>query len=144
MGKDKPAKAVPTPLASAAAPAASQALNSPPNESNAPAPDSPEQGKEEQSSGEPSPTSDGASIRRRPSLSQHPLFAAKARGLRTKIMRFTPSWFSVTMVSSVAFQMSEEASQGDGMSRGDGGGRHLDSGRSVQCGNERAGEHAEV
>jgi hypothetical protein len=36
---------------------------------------------------------------RKPSLSQHPLFAAKATGLRTRVMRFTPSWFSVTMVS---------------------------------------------
>lgn len=59
-----------------------------------------EQGKEETSTAEPSPTStDGDVLRRRPSLSQHPLFAAKARGLRTRIMRFTPSWFSVTMVS---------------------------------------------
>lgn len=42
---------------------------------------------------------EGAAMRRRVSLSQHPLFADKARGLRLRIMRFTPSWFSVTMVS---------------------------------------------
>lgn len=44
---------------------------------------------------------------RRPSLSQHPLFAAKARGLRTRILRFTPSWFSVTMVSQRVKQYRE-------------------------------------
>lgn len=42
----------------------------------------------------------GAPAMRRPSLSQHPFFAAKARGFRARIARFTPSWYSVTMVSS--------------------------------------------
>lgn len=37
---------------------------------------------------------------RQPSLSSHPLFAAKARGLRNRVLRFTPSWFIVTMVSA--------------------------------------------
>jgi hypothetical protein len=48
---------------------------------------------------EPAQTSevDTQVVNRKPT---HPLFAAKARGLRLKVMRFTPSWFSVTMVSS--------------------------------------------
>ncbi|ORY73240.1 voltage-dependent anion channel-domain-containing protein [Leucosporidium creatinivorum] len=60
-----------------------------------------------------SPSTQGAPVMRRPSLSQHPLFAAKARGLRTRIMRFTPSWFSVTMgtgiVNTLLFDLPWEA-----------------------------------
>ncbi|KAM0791661.1 hypothetical protein ACM66B_006097 [Microbotryomycetes sp. NB124-2] len=41
----------------------------------------------------------GAGLRR--TLSQHPVFAAKARGLRLRIMRFTPSWYSVTMGTGI-------------------------------------------
>lgn len=42
----------------------------------------------------------GAPVKRSYSLSKHPLFQDKARGLRLRIMRFTPSWYSVTMVSA--------------------------------------------
>ncbi|KAM0756009.1 hypothetical protein T439DRAFT_320700 [Meredithblackwellia eburnea MCA 4105] len=46
----------------------------------------------------------GANIKTRPSrlsMSSHPLFAARVRGLRLRIMRFTPSWFSVTMGTGI-------------------------------------------
>lgn len=44
--------------------------------------------------------------------SSHPLFAAKARGLRTRIMRFTPSWFSVTMVRCSRLEYCCDGSSG--------------------------------
>ena len=34
-------------------------------------------------------------------LSSHPLFVPKARGIRARVLRFTPSWFAVTMGTSV-------------------------------------------
>ncbi|SCZ88170.1 BZ3500_MvSof-1268-A1-R1_Chr2-1g04235 [Microbotryum saponariae] len=41
----------------------------------------------------------GAPVMR--SLSAHPLLSPRARGLKIRIMRFTPSWFSVTMGTGI-------------------------------------------
>ncbi|KAI5481548.1 sulphite efflux pump protein [Pseudohyphozyma bogoriensis] len=46
-------------------------------------------------------TATGKSIGRRPTFSNHPLFAAKARGIKLRILRFTPSWFSVIMGTGI-------------------------------------------
>ncbi|SGY20738.1 BQ5605_C016g08135 [Microbotryum silenes-dioicae] len=48
---------------------------------------------------EPKTELGGAPVMR--SLSTHPLLSPRARGLKIRIMRFTPSWFSVTMGTGI-------------------------------------------
>lgn len=60
------------------------------------------------------PISESISTRPAPTRGlSHPLFATKARGIRIKIMRFTPSWFSVTMgtgvINSLLFNLPFES-----------------------------------